>query len=166
MNFLIDFRWICPLVRMAFPTQCARARQFAYCGIYRGGTVSLHHLELHLMAFKHGKATVTLVQTKNPAPSVFDHAPGFEHHLDGIKVILGKEKQTKMGFDDVAVGHTRIYGKSRIDLGINLDGLEILDNNCQSGVKAKVVRNFLIMKSIMENLAFRVSRIYSKPIDS
>lgn len=37
--------------------------------------------ELSVQPFKHGVGTVIGTQPQNPAPRVFDHAPGLEHDL-------------------------------------------------------------------------------------
>ena len=41
----------------------------------------LRRLEPSVIELKYGKATVTLVQTQNPTPSMADHSRGLEHHL-------------------------------------------------------------------------------------
>ena len=59
--------------------------------------------------------------------------------LDGVKVILAQAQQTKVALEDVAVGNTRAHRKGRIDQCIDIDALEVLANEGQSGVGTQIV---------------------------
>jgi len=62
--------------------------------------------------------------------------------FDGIKVVLAKTQQAQVGFEDVAIGNAGANWENRIDQGIDVDGLEILANKCQAGMRAKIVGQF------------------------
>ena len=59
--------------------------------------------------------------------------------LDRIKVVLAQAQQGQVGLEDVAVGNPRADWRGRINQRVDLDGLEILANKCQSCVGTEVV---------------------------
>jgi len=69
--------------------------------------------------------------------------------IDGIEVALTQAQRSQIGFEDVTVGRTRADGELRINKGIDFDVLAVFADKSQSGVGAKVIGLFLIMKSVM-----------------
>jgi hypothetical protein len=59
--------------------------------------------------------------------------------FDGIKVVLAQAQQTEVALQDVAVGDTAAYREARVHHGVEVDALQILANQCQTGLVAQVV---------------------------
>ena len=59
--------------------------------------------------------------------------------LDRIKVALAQAQQAQVRFEDVAIDNARAHRKSRISQSVDIDGLEILANKCQTGVGTEVI---------------------------
>ncbi len=78
--------------------------------------------------------------------------------FNGVKVVLALHQQTKVAFEDVAVGDTFAReGILGIDALINLETLEILADECQAGVGSQLVGQFFDNKVGHVGLTFRVS---------
>ena len=59
--------------------------------------------------------------------------------FDGIKVVLAKAQQTQVALEDVAVGDTAAHREGGVYEGVEIDALEILANQGQTGLVAQVV---------------------------
>ncbi len=59
--------------------------------------------------------------------------------LDGVKVVLAQAQQPEVALEDVAIGNARADREGRIDQRVDIDALEVLANEGQSGVRTQVV---------------------------
>ena len=59
--------------------------------------------------------------------------------FDGIEVVLAQAQQTEVAFEDVAVGNATAHREGRVDQAVDVDALQILANQCQTGLVAQVV---------------------------
>jgi len=75
------------------------------------------------------------------------------------KVVLAQAQQRDIRFQDIAVDDTCPDGEGRIEQSFEISGLEILANKCQTGVRAEVVGELFIMKSVMIVFTFWVNSI-------
>lgn len=59
--------------------------------------------------------------------------------LDSIKVVLAQAKQTEVALQNVAVGDAGAHWEGWGHEGVEVDALELLANQCQTGLLAQVV---------------------------
>jgi hypothetical protein len=63
--------------------------------------------------------------------------------LDGLEVALALAQQPQDASHDVAVGDARAHREGRVDQGIEVDALQILPDERQTGVRDQVVGQLL-----------------------
>jgi hypothetical protein len=79
--------------------------------------------------------------------------------LDGLEVALALAQQPQVASHDVAVGDARAHREGRVDEGVEVDALQILPDERQTGAGAEIVGQLLDDEVGHRALTCRVSAI-------
>ena len=92
-----------------------------------------------------GVQTLTQGRTRRNSPQAKSaHEEGVTPKvLDGIEVVFAQTQQGQVALQNVAVGNPRASRKSCVNQRIDIDALEIIANECQTGVGTEVVGQLL-----------------------